>query len=97
MKVKPEHYAIIRDALKAKIAIHGKAEFLKHWAYLGSSENPNPPKDKARRFRWDCLWAAQNLHRDKNGEGFPFIEWNYQDAHLDTALRALMKEFDLPQ
>lgn len=96
MKVKPDHYNLIKTALADTIAEKGRATFDDHWTALNTIVTPKP-KDTARRFRWDCLWAAQNTHRAQQGDGFPLVQWDYKDDHLDTALRALMVEFNLPQ
>jgi hypothetical protein len=95
MKVKKDHYNLIKQYLTLAIEEKGPKTFEDHWRALPTS-NPKP-KDCARRFRWDCFWCAQNTHRAHIGVGFPVVQWDYKDDHLDTALRALMVELNLPQ
>jgi hypothetical protein len=43
--------------------------------------------DCPMRYRWDAMWDAVDAGRMP----FPY-EWNYTDAHIDTALRKLQSE-----
>ena len=81
MKIKPEHYAVILDALKR---LGGKIE--KHREFLRSDARV---KDLEMRLRWDAAYAT--------GLTRWFCEHIYSyanDEHIDTALRAAMKEIE---
>jgi len=78
MKMTVEHYNII----KASIAAIDRDKALAHRALeLGN--------DKAKRFRWDMLyltelreWICETLYQ--------YLD----DTHIDTALKAVMKELN---
>lgn len=76
MKIKPEHYDIIKQAIDAlpkdQVAQHKAKE-------LG--------KDKAMRFRWDLFHAAR-LSRFASDELYRYLN----DNHIDTALKSIVKE-----
>ena len=43
-------------------------------------------RDTEMRLRWDCFWASK-ISQDQ------WQEWkDYKDSHIDTALKAIMKE-----
>lgn len=82
MKIKPEHFAHIRDA----IAPH--ADELRE--YKGTLASDPRVKDVDKRLRWDAsyayvksAWICDNL--------YPYMD----DSHVDTALRAVMRELNL--
>lgn len=81
MKLKPEHYAHIRDSIKAAVEKHNlpKEEVYTVQNNLSS-----------KRYRWDLLWAAKlsvwisdNIYSYAN------------DDHIDTALRNIIRELQL--
>jgi hypothetical protein len=46
-------------------------------------------KDPAKRYRWDCLYAAM----DQSGRDLTREIYEYaNDSHIDTALRAIVAE-----
>ena len=51
--------------------------------------------DKTKlRFRWDLFWASKV--RIGNGVGIiGDINGNYEDSHIDTALRKIVKKLNL--
>ena len=88
MKMKPEHYAQLRDAFAGiadKIASHRAAI-----AAAGVA------KDVDKRTRWDALYA---LRRECPALPANFVTdtlYSYlDDSHIDTALRAVMREVQL--
>lgn len=84
MKIKPEHYAHMRDSIKAfcdanqdKVAFH--RESLK--------ADPRV-KDIEKRFRWDLSYATPGLSQWICDNLYPYM----YDGHLDNALRSIVKE-----
>jgi len=84
MKVTPEHYAIIADA----IAATGYADDESIRERYRRREIPRGEKvqDIDKRFRWDLYWAAA-----RQSNGLPDSTYGYNDAHIDTALRSIVK------
>ena len=90
MKITPAHYAILLDSIRPfadKLAPHFEAI-----AAAGSSQNP------AMRTRWDVLNAARI---DGKPSCFFLSDVLYpaglNDSHIDSALRAIMRELKCPQ
>jgi hypothetical protein len=81
MKIKPEHYATLRDRMAAiprdTIAAHHDA--------LGDKATP-------KRMRWDILWATKSS-RWICDNIYPYAN----DVHLDTALRSIMRELNMKE
>jgi len=79
MKIKPEHYAHMLEAirpLQPKLA--GHREYLK---------TDSRVKDLEKRLRWDALWAS------KITQWLSDTVYKYaNDDHVDTALKQIMKE-----
>ena len=81
MKMLPEHYAYMKQAISPnakKIADHRKFII-----------NENKSKDVEMRLRWDLAyyaklsqWISDNLYSYLN------------DAHIDTALKSIVKELE---
>lgn len=89
MKMKPEHYAILRDEIAPVIARHPDA------ATKYKTDGLSP-----MRYRWDLLHASavQVCHaRNAWGERakpvtyLPVYDY-LNDTHIDTALRAIVRE-----
>jgi hypothetical protein len=83
MKIKPEHYEYIKQAIEAlprdRVLAHKEA--LKNDARV---------KDLDKRFRWDLLFASQSSVYIAD------TLYNYMDdKHIDTALRAIVKDLGL--
>jgi len=82
MKIKPEHYATLRDAfasIRDRIASHREAVIAEGRA-----------KDIDKRVRWDALYALHASLPDNFVCGTLYAYMD--DTHLDTALRAIMRE-----
>lgn len=90
MKISNKHYAVLREAIRPltdKLASH-------HAAIIAANAAKNP----AMRTRWDALNASRI-------EGKPscFFLSNVlypaglNDDHIDSALRAIMRELGFPQ
>ena len=80
MKIKPEHYETLKNAMAAidpaKVAAHRQA-----------LANDPRVKDLDKRLRWDCMYAA------KVNTFVCDVLYNYMDdSHLDSALKAIVKE-----
>lgn len=88
MKIKPEHFS----QLRAAFAI-GVQRIPSQAAYLAA--DPSIPriaaaKDRAMRYRWDALNASRAIAplSDLTRAIYEYAN----DAHIDTALRAIVKE-----
>lgn len=83
MKIRPEHYAYLRDALaplapeiperRAAITAEGRAH------------------DVEKRLRWDLLYAARLTPWICD----TLYVYEVNDEHIDTALRAILKEIEV--
>ena len=83
MKIKDEHYQFIKEKFKD----FGTEAINNHKTFLLSPENPRKYKNLEIRLRWDIFnlcgfskWTCDNLYSYMN------------DDHLDSALKAIMKE-----
>lgn len=83
MKIKPEHYKVLRDEIR-QVATPEKV--LRHRSELA---NDSRVKDVDKRLRWDCLhacrlsaWVSENI--------YPYAN----DEHIDTALRQIVGEIE---
>lgn len=83
MKIKPEHY----NALRAMLATVPQEKIAAHREKL---VNDPRVRDLDMRLRWDLVWAvvpscwiSDNL--------YPYMN----DDHLDTALRAIVRELGI--
>ena len=83
MKIKQEHYEHMKQAIASipsdMIEVH------KH-----DLQNDSRVKDWEMRFRWDLAYGA------KLSEWISRTLYSYlNDTHIDTGLRAIVKELDL--
>ncbi len=78
MKVQPEHYAMMRDAMRTALAEIPAGR-------LAAFREANTEK----RFRWDLARFA-HLIPFITSEIYPYAD----DTHVDTALRAIVRELD---
>lgn len=83
MKIAPDHYVVIRDAISA---LPNEA-VAAHKLSLRDDARVN---DLGKRFRWDLLHAAR-LTPWVCSTLYPYMN----DSHLDTALRAVVSELGL--
>ena len=81
MKIKPEDYIIMRDAI-AKIG-----ESMNLSSYFQSLREDPRVKDPNKRLRWDLMWAAVSPVWICDNV-YPYAN----DDHIDTALRQIVKE-----
>ena len=89
MKIKPEHYKILKDGIEKlgidKIKLHK----------MDLPFMTPAPKDLDKRVRWDCLYATNIKIGDGIGQdGLPLYAY-LDDSHIDTALRNIMKELEI--
>lgn len=85
-KIKPEHLAQLRAGILALVNDKPEAVRLHHETIKSDAR----VRDVALRFRWDLLNAAkltELLCREIYGYA--------NDTHVDTALRAIMKEIQV--
>ena len=85
MKMKKEHYDIIKKAISLipKSAAKEHREFIKQ---------EGKAKDIEKRLRWDMLYATQIKIGDGKGmSGLPLYEY-LSDNHIDTALKQIIKD-----
>ena len=89
MKIKPEHYKVLKDGIE-KIGIE-KIKLHK----IDLPFRVNPPKDLNKRVRWDCLYASGIKIGDGIGmAGLPLYAY-LNDTHIDTALKHIMQELGI--
>ena len=79
MKVRPEHYLHMRDAI---LAISDRIPEMR----AAISRDPRV-KDAEMRLRWDCFSAA-----GLTGWACRSVYSYADDTHIDTALRGIMRE-----
>jgi len=84
MKIKPEHYEHIRDAMFATLARFGVDNLARYREELAADPRV---RDLDMRLRWDVLHASVGS-RWICDEIYPYAN----DTHLDTALRRVMQE-----
>jgi hypothetical protein len=84
MKIKKEHYEHMKSAMVDKLA---GTPALDVTAYLRNLENDPRVKDVDKRFRWDLFHAA-GLTKYACDTLYVYLD----DAHIDSALKAIMKE-----
>lgn len=84
MKIKPDHYAHLRDAISPWVP-----QLIQHHANLSARKQAgdNSVKDVSKRVRWDALYAAK-LSVWVCDTLYPYMD----DTHVDTALRSIMRE-----
>lgn len=80
MKIKPEHYQILKEKLSSLLPQLAADH------YRRLKLDPKV-KDINERFRWDCLWAAKVPH-----ETMSEIYKYANDEHIDTVLKKIIKE-----
>lgn len=80
MKILPEHYQWLLDSCRPLAArIPAHREFIR---------KEGRAKDIEKRLRWDLFYSATRA------VGFPNFYSYLNDDHIDTALRAIMKEIE---
>lgn len=85
MKMTPEHYQHLRELM-----LPMKEQIVNHRAWLLRSTKP---MDLEKRLRWDIFREAGGLeHFCTICSGGLYSYLN--DNHIDTALKAVMKEID---
>lgn len=82
MKMSKLHY----DDLKARVALQ-VPQIEGHRATLRN--NPKV-KDLSTRLLWDVF------HATRIQNAYSYQEFDYKDAHIETAMRAIFKELNIP-
>jgi hypothetical protein len=92
MKIKPEHFEIIKKAIEPHDTTENRAIYRE-----GRFHKAATTKDVNKRYRWDLFWHAQRL---ANPFG-PSVKWvcdtlypYLDDDHIDTALRSIVKPLE---
>lgn len=90
MKMSAAHYA----ELKARVERIGIDKLREHRAHLEQLHRHtdlrySTVKDPAMRFLWDAFHASR-IARDLGPQNF-----DYKDAHIETAMRSIFKELGL--
>lgn len=86
MKIKPEHYEVLREAITATASHPAAQGCEKRYQELGRTP---------MRLRWDLLYASKLKIGDGVGmDGLPLYAY-MNDDHIDTALRNICKELNL--
>lgn len=83
MKIRPEHYEVMR------LAIQRITPDMRAHVAAKAATDPRV-KDLAKRIRWDLLWLT-GLTKWLCDTVCPYAD----DTHVDTALRAIVKELEL--
>lgn len=78
MRVTPEHLARIAAAVEPLDTAEIRSVYRK-----GQFPRADLVQDLDKRYRWDLLYASRALTGDICGA--------YNDAHIDTALRAIVR------
>lgn len=94
MKVTPEHLQEIREGIALILAHVEKENGLDEAALRAKYLARDIPRgdlvqDIDKRFRWDLYWGASRLTG-----GLPDSTSGYNDAHIDTALRAVVRPLE---
>ena len=83
MKITPEHYAFIKDAIQNKFTVSLVND---HRTFI---EAENKARDVEKRLRWDLLWLSvtsawicANIYKYA------------ADPHIDTALKQIVNELN---
>jgi hypothetical protein len=79
MKIKPEHYGRLKQALDKALVGFGseqKADYFKH-----------NPKATESRFMWDAFWFAQRHDERLLNDLYTYLN----DSHIGTALKNYFK------
>jgi hypothetical protein len=83
MKIKKEHYEYMKNEI---VNLPNNVNYYR----LAILNSDRQTKDFNKRLRWDLFWfaglgkfACDNLH-----------QYGVNDDHIDTALKAIMKEID---
>ena len=88
MKIKPEHYAV----LKAAIEPLDKEEHRRAYR-AGDFPRSASTKDVNMRYRWDLLYASKLKIGDSVGMRGDLPLYDYMDdTHIDTALRSIVPD-----
>lgn len=82
MKIKPEHYKAMKDAIDTLLASHPHlVDDYKHGRFPRSDR----VQDLNKRFRWDLLWMSGRRNWMLDAV-YPYAN----DTHIDTALRNIV-------
>lgn len=85
MKISPEHYTVLIEAIRPLVP--------RLTAHREAIVREGKAQDIEKRLRWDALWAAKIDGRDScfflSDKLSPL---GIKDAHIDTALREIMRE-----
>jgi len=89
MKIKAEHYSLIKD----KITALGADKIKEHLEKLKvEKEKYNSIKDINKRLRWDCFWAAFHHNAEEKNNLIKELYSYLNDEHIDTALKKIVGE-----
>jgi hypothetical protein len=80
MRVTAEHLEVIRAAIAPLDTEEARATYRS-----GDFPRAEYVRDLDKRYRWDLFWLAVRL-----GHSLPDSTCGYNDAHIDTALRAIV-------
>lgn len=84
MKIKPEHYTVLKDAITA---VHNR--------FPHAEADYQLSKFTPKRLRWDMLYFSKLKVGDGRGmDGLPLYQY-MNDDHIDTALKACCRELNL--
>ena len=87
MKIKGTHYQVLKDAV---LALGPGIDRHKEFIFEEAQKPDTKIKDAQTRFLWDVFWAARRTCEKLRG--YSYQEWDYKDAHVETALRKILAE-----
>ena len=86
MKISKQDFEDLSVEVNKVVSIIGKQHLLTMYE-AGQFVNSDWVKDLNRRFRWDLFWKTPFWAEER---------WTaYKDAHMDTALRKIMKNLEI--
>ncbi len=90
MKMTKSDYSALKTAVEATVKIHGAEKIKAHRELLNADDRV---KDLDMRYRWDILSMSFSgpLRRDFFDRAYSYLT----DAHIDTALKSIVKELEL--
>jgi hypothetical protein len=79
MRVTSEHLTALKEKIEPLDTPERRVLYIK-----GAFPNASLTKDLNKRYRWDLFWAS--------GASKLLYDTDYNDSHIDTALRSLVPE-----
>jgi hypothetical protein len=93
MKMSDKHFALLRQAVERLEDRHPEGTLSKYFDEVRASASRPGSKIKSaeRYFVWDIYWRAKKLSPELRG--LSYQEWDYKDAHIETALNKILEKY----